>query len=136
MPPMPSATACWSMRSDGWPKLWRKTRIAKQRPRQDYWACRVPQPTERVSRKRSGDLLPPSPPAEKATARQDQTGKSCTGDGTGNKNRRQPCIGACKVGIYSEPQHHVRDYRRGGDVWVADVEGCRFDYKGIVRAIR
>src|SRR5215831_19404780 len=25
-----------------------------------------------------GDLLPPSPPAEKATARQDQAGKSCT----------------------------------------------------------
>jgi len=29
----------------------------------------------------SGDLLPPSPPAEKATARQDQAGKSRTGDG-------------------------------------------------------
>jgi hypothetical protein len=31
-----------------------------------------------------GDFLSPSPPAEKATARQDQTGKSCTGDGAGN----------------------------------------------------
>ena len=30
----------------------------------------------------SGDLLPPSPPAEEATARQDQTWKSCTDDGT------------------------------------------------------
>ena len=29
----------------------------------------------------SGDLPPPSPPAEKATARQDQAGKSSTGDG-------------------------------------------------------
>jgi hypothetical protein len=29
----------------------------------------------------SGDLLPPSPPAEKATARQDQAGQSSTGDG-------------------------------------------------------
>jgi hypothetical protein len=29
----------------------------------------------------SGDSLPPSPPAEKATARQDQAGQSCTGDG-------------------------------------------------------
>ena len=28
----------------------------------------------------SGNLLPPSPPAEQATARQDQTGKSSTGD--------------------------------------------------------
>jgi len=27
---------------------------------------------------------PPSPPAEKASAREDQAGKSSTGDGTGN----------------------------------------------------
>ena len=33
---------------------------------------------------RSGDLLPPSPPSEKATARRDQTGKASTGDGTRN----------------------------------------------------
>ena len=32
----------------------------------------------------SGDLLPPSPPAEKATARQDQAGQASTGDGAGN----------------------------------------------------
>src|SRR5205809_4639904 len=32
----------------------------------------------------SGDLLPPSPPSEKTTARQDQAGKPSTGDGTGN----------------------------------------------------
>jgi hypothetical protein len=31
---------------------------------------------------RSGDLLPPSPPAEKATARQDEAGKASTDDGT------------------------------------------------------
>jgi hypothetical protein len=31
----------------------------------------------------SGDLPPPSPPAEKATARQDQTWKTGTGDGPG-----------------------------------------------------
>src|SRR5262249_25771614 len=35
----------------------------------------------------SGDVLPPSPPAEKATARQDQAGKSSTGDGTANAGR-------------------------------------------------
>ena len=34
---------------------------------------------------RSGDLLPPSPPAEKAAAREDQARKSSTGDGGGNK---------------------------------------------------
>src|SRR5262245_51066909 len=33
----------------------------------------------------SGVLLPPSPPAEKATARQDQARKSGTGDGAGNR---------------------------------------------------
>src|SRR5690242_14686089 len=32
----------------------------------------------------SGDLLPPSPPAEKATARQDQAGQSGTDNGTGH----------------------------------------------------
>jgi hypothetical protein len=32
----------------------------------------------------SGDLLPPSPPGEKATARQDQAGKTSTGDGAGD----------------------------------------------------
>ena len=35
----------------------------------------------------SGDPLPPSPPAEKATARQDHAGKSRTGDGGGNSRR-------------------------------------------------
>jgi hypothetical protein len=32
----------------------------------------------------SGDLVPPSPPAEKATAREDQAGQTGTGDGAGN----------------------------------------------------
>ena len=32
----------------------------------------------------SGDLLPPSPPAEKATAREDQAGQSSTDDGAGD----------------------------------------------------
>src|ERR1700750_2654971 len=32
----------------------------------------------------SGGLLPPSPPAEKASARQDKAGKASTGDGRGN----------------------------------------------------
>jgi hypothetical protein len=31
-----------------------------------------------------GALLPPSPPAEKASARQDKAGKASTGDGSGN----------------------------------------------------
>jgi hypothetical protein len=33
----------------------------------------------------SGDLLPPSPPAEKATASQDQAGQASTDDGAGDK---------------------------------------------------
>src|SRR4029450_9193271 len=40
-------------------------------------------PADRVASS-SGDFLPPSPPAEKPTARQDQAGKSSTGDGTGD----------------------------------------------------
>jgi len=32
----------------------------------------------------SGDLLPPSPPAEKTTARQDQAGQASTSDGAGD----------------------------------------------------
>jgi hypothetical protein len=31
-------------------------------------------------------ILPPSPPAEKATARQDQSGQASTGDGAGDRN--------------------------------------------------
>jgi hypothetical protein len=34
----------------------------------------------RIARECSGDLLPPSPPAEKATARHDQAGQASTGD--------------------------------------------------------
>src|SRR5215813_14094490 len=34
-------------------------------------------------------LLPPSPPAEKATARQDQAGQSSTSDGAGNSKHAQ-----------------------------------------------
>jgi hypothetical protein len=37
-----------------------------------------------AARECSGRLLPPPPPAEKATARQDQAGKASTGDGAGN----------------------------------------------------
>ena len=32
----------------------------------------------------SGELLPPSPPAENATAREDEAGQASTSDGTGN----------------------------------------------------
>jgi hypothetical protein len=34
------------------------------------------------------DVPPPSPPAEKATARQDQTGQASANDGAGNGGRR------------------------------------------------
>ena len=37
----------------------------------------------------SGDLPPPSPPAEKATARQDQAGQSSTNDGAGDGLARE-----------------------------------------------
>ena len=39
-----------------------------------------------------GPLLPPSPPAEKATARQNQTGKASAGDGAGYSGSVQPHV--------------------------------------------
>src|SRR6516164_11495422 len=49
----------------------------------------MPEPGARLFRRpnawsRSGALLPPSPPAEKATASKDQAGKPGTSDGAGN----------------------------------------------------
>jgi hypothetical protein len=41
----------------------------------------------------SGNLLPPSPPAQKTTTRQDQSGKACTGDGAWNTNGIITCAG-------------------------------------------
>src|SRR6516165_1019666 len=41
----------------------------------------------------SGDLLPPSPPAEKTTARQDQPWKSCADDGGGDCQEYPPRCG-------------------------------------------
>jgi hypothetical protein len=41
----------------------------------------------RRSRQVSRELMTPSPPAEKTTARQDQAGQSSTGDGTGDGDR-------------------------------------------------
>src|SRR5215471_3889214 len=41
----------------------------------------------------SGDLLPPSAPAEKATARQDQPWKSCADDGGGDCQEYPPRCG-------------------------------------------
>src|ERR1700730_12902224 len=41
-------------------------------------------PVTSISGEESGNLLPPSPPAEKATARQDQSRQSRSRDWTGN----------------------------------------------------
>jgi hypothetical protein len=49
----------------------------------------------------SGDLLPPSPPAEKATARQDQAGKASTDDWT------NPLAPSKKVGDGCRPPPRV-----------------------------
>jgi len=52
----------------------------------------------------SRDLLPPSPPAEKATARQDQTWKSSTGDGDGDGSPMR-CLKKKSVLTDVEGQH-------------------------------
>jgi hypothetical protein len=51
----------------------------------------------------SGGLLPPSPPAEKATARQDQAGQAGTDNGTGDGDAR-------------ERKARVKRWRRSGKV--------------------
>ena len=53
----------------------------------------------------SGDLPPPSPPAEKATARQDQAGKARTGDWAGD--------GGCHTVNY-KCNSNIREYARHG----------------------
>src|SRR6516165_1907794 len=45
----------------------------------------LPQTTCANNSASSGDLLPPSPPAEKATASKDQARESCIDDGTGDR---------------------------------------------------
>jgi hypothetical protein len=66
-------------------------RRCQDRSRQpDLLVALARDPTLRFARRAdaSGDLLPPSPPAEKATARQDQAGQSGTGDGAGDGSNR------------------------------------------------
>src|SRR5262249_10333421 len=53
-------------------------------PRTPALVPRLPQTTYEHCAGSSGDLLPPSPPAEKATAREDQAGQASTGDGAGD----------------------------------------------------
>jgi len=47
----------------------------------------------------SGGLLPPSPPREKITARQDQAGKASAGDGTGGMHNELDIVDADKKWI-------------------------------------
>jgi len=51
----------------------------------------------------SGAVLPPSPPAEKATARQDQAGKARTGDGTGDSSCARYCGDAAATTLRDAP---------------------------------
>ena len=67
-------------------------------------------------RKDSAAFLPPSPPAEKATARQDQAGKASTDDGARDKlasnlTTRVSCSVDIKVG---QSAFDSRDQRRLG----------------------
>src|SRR5262249_50464435 len=66
----------------------------------------------------SGDFLPPSPPAEKATARQDQGGKSCTRDGAGYCN-----------------EIRQSDARSGNDGWIKKIADARTERDGIQAGI-
>jgi hypothetical protein len=71
----------------------------------------------------SGDLLPPSPPAEKATARQEQAGKASTGDGGGDTTGNRRIV----VGLKATPRRAVESASsiiRGAVIfWTTDVNG-------------
>jgi hypothetical protein len=67
-----------------------------------------------INARSSGDLLPPSPPAEKAAARQDQAGHASTGDGAGNGRwRRSPQHGIDQVDIYRQAASYVDRILKG-----------------------
>jgi hypothetical protein len=54
-----------------------------------------PEPLKERAERGSGDFLPASPPAEKATARQDQSGKTRASDSTRHGHARssvKPCV--------------------------------------------
>jgi hypothetical protein len=50
----------------------------------------------------SGGLLPPSPPGEKITARQDQAGKASAGDGTGGMHNELDIVDADEKWILNQ----------------------------------
>ena len=73
-----------------------------------------------MRRANSGNLLPPSPPAEKATARQDQAGHSGTSDGGGDTTGDCRIVVSLKAALLSAAQHKLSDGfpRTGLDVEV------------------
>jgi len=90
-------------------------------------------------------FLPPSPPAEKATARQDQTGQAGTGDGAGNGrsrsghlnavNEARACLGrigevgqAYKV-IHEKVDDVIWACKSRGPIHVHNAETALSDYK-------
>src|SRR5262249_51477672 len=76
----------------------------------------------------SGDLPPPSPPAEKATTRQDQTGKSSTGEGAGGTGawaRRLVVSFKATVRWTGQDQPSDRLPRAGKEVEIAGGRGQR-----------
>src|SRR5262249_16007786 len=69
----------------------------------------------------SGGLLPPSPPAEKATARQDQARQSGTNDGTRHTNAGNGSVRSCP-----EEQRRPGDCGRVCDLWESDRKGAEW----------
>ena len=84
-------------------------------PQQNSQSGPVEQPqatTPHEERARSsGDLLPPSPPAEKATAREDQARKASTGDGAGDSGCGRNCEAA--LGKTTDARTVVPRFRYG-----------------------
>jgi len=64
----------------------------------------------------SGAFLPPSPPAEKASAREDQAGKSSTDDGCGDTTGDRRIVVSLKAAIAAQDKLSDGLPRTGMDV--------------------
>jgi hypothetical protein len=59
----------------------------------------------------SGDLLPPSPPAKKATAREDQAGRAPPKRGSGfSEEQHGPFCGNCSMSVLIRPDDVLSGY--------------------------
>jgi len=79
----------------------------------------------------AGDLLLPSPPAEKATASQDEAGKSSTGNGARDTTGDRRIVVSFKAAIAAQDKLSDGLTRTGMDVEI--IRNCRAARRGETR---